>query len=120
MRGRFSSREMFVNTVTCLTLVLWCALAVTAQSPAARNAGLKSGPSAFAQKTARYFESIRTSPPRQLAFLLTMPKGGDLHNHLSGSIYAESYIQWAADNALCVNNQTLALLVPPVKSTFRG
>jgi len=45
-----------------------------------------------------------------------MPKGGDLHNHLSGSIYAESYIQWAADNGLCVNNQTLALLVPTEKS----
>ena len=25
-----------------------------------------------------------------------MPKGGDLHSHLSGAVYAESYIQWAA------------------------
>jgi hypothetical protein len=31
-----------------------------------------------------------------LAFLRQMPKGGDLHNHLSGAIYAESYIQWVA------------------------
>src|SRR4029434_5795330 len=117
MRGRFSSRVMFVNTVGSLTLVLCCSLAVMAQSPASRNAQLKSEQGAFEQKTARYFESIRTSPPRQLAFLLRMPKGGDLHNHLSGSIYAESYIQWAADNGLCVNNQTLTLLVPEVKST---
>jgi hypothetical protein len=35
-----------------------------------------------------------------------MPKGGDLHNHLSGSIYAESYIQWAADRGLCVSRAT--------------
>ncbi len=69
------------------------------------------------QKTARYFESIRKSPTQQLAFLLEMPKGGDLHNHLSGSIYAESYIEWAAANGLCVNNQTMTLLVPPAKST---
>ncbi len=67
------------------------------------------------QKTARYFESIRKSPTQQLAFLLEMPKGGDLHNHLSGSIYAESYIEWAAANGLCVNNQTMTLLVPPAK-----
>ncbi|HYU99964.1 MAG TPA: hypothetical protein VE977_14145 [Pyrinomonadaceae bacterium] len=117
MRGRFSSRVMFVNTGRSLTLVLCCALVATAQSANARNAGLKSEQNAIEQKTARYFESIRTSPPQQLAFLLRMPKGGDLHNHLSGSIYAESYIQWAADNGLCVNNQTLTLLVPAVKST---
>jgi hypothetical protein len=42
-----------------------------------------------------------------------MPKGGDLHNHLSGSIYAESYIQWAAEAGLCVNNQTMVLSLPP-------
>jgi adenosine deaminase len=65
------------------------------------------------QRAARYFESLRASPPQQLAFLLKMPKGADLHNHLSGSIYAESYIQWAADNKLCVNSLTLALSLPP-------
>ena len=117
MRGRFSTRVLFVHTVLSLTLVLCCTLAVMAQSPDARTPGLKSEQSAFEQKTARYFESIRKSPPQQLAFLLRMPKGGDLHNHLSGSIYAESYIQWAAENGLCVNNETMALLVPPVKST---
>jgi adenosine deaminase len=116
MRGRFSSSMMFVNAFRALTLVLLCSVAATAQSADSRAAGMKSEQSVSEQKTARYFESIRKSPPQQLAFLLTMPKGGDLHNHLSGSIYAESYVQWAADNGLCVNNQTLALLVPTVKS----
>lgn len=32
-----------------------------------------------------------------------MPKGGDLHNHLSGAIYAETFIQWAAQGGLCVD-----------------
>jgi len=27
------------------------------------------------------------------AFLEQMPKGGDLHNHLTGAVYAETYIQ---------------------------
>ncbi len=117
MPGRSSSRVMFVNTVRSLTLVLLCAMAAAAQSTTARTPGLQSEQSALEQKTARYFESIRKSPQQQLAFLLRMPKGGDLHNHLSGSIYAESYVQWAAENGLCVNNETMALLVPPVKST---
>lgn len=116
MRGRFSSRVMFVNTVRSLTLVLLFAVSAAAQSPDARRAGLKSE-STHEQKTSSYFESIGKSPPQQLAFLLRMPKGGDLHNHLSGSIYAESYIQWAAENGLCVNNETMTLLVPPVRST---
>lgn len=65
------------------------------------------------QRTARYFESIRHSPPQMLAFLLRMPKGGDLHNHLSGGIYAETLIRWAADKKLCVNQATGALTPPP-------
>ncbi len=65
------------------------------------------------QQAARYFESIRRSPPQMLAFLLRMPKGGDLHNHLSGGIYAESFIQWAADKKLCVNKVTSTLAAPP-------
>jgi hypothetical protein len=68
--------------------------------------------SAAEQKTAAYFESIRKSPPKQMAFLLKMPKGADLHNHLSGSIYAERYIEWAAEKGLCVNNRNMSLAVP--------
>jgi len=65
------------------------------------------------QRTAQYFETLRKSPPEELAFLLRMPKGGDLHSHLSGAVYAESYVQWAADNGLCVNNATMVLSLAP-------
>ena len=65
------------------------------------------------QRTARHFESLRKTPPQLLAFLLAMPKGGDLHNHLSGAIYAESYIQWASESGLCINTTTMALLPAP-------
>ena len=87
-----------------LMIVLSCGLPVSAQTGASRQAS--------EQKTASYFESIRKSPPKQLAFLLKMPKGADLHNHLSGSIYAERYIKWAAEKGLCVNNRTMALWAP--------
>jgi hypothetical protein len=55
------------------------------------------------QRTARYFESIKNDPVKLRAFLHAFPKGGDLHNHLSGAVYAESYIQWAAEMGLCAS-----------------
>ena len=60
--------------------------------------------------TARYFASIKSDPALLLEFLTRMPKGGDLHNHLSGAIYAESYLRWAADDGLCVATATLSIV----------
>jgi adenosine deaminase len=44
---------------------------------------------------------------RQL--LQAMPKGGDLHNHLSGSVYAESYLRYAANDGLCIDSVKLSI-----------
>ena len=74
----------------------------------------KPAPAATAeQKTARYFESIRNQPLLLHAFLQQMPKGGDLHNHLSGAVYAENFIKFAAQDGLCVDRAALALTQPP-------
>ena len=35
-----------------------------------------------------------------------MPKGADLHNHLTGAVYAESWIRYAAEDNLCVDLAT--------------
>ena len=42
-----------------------------------------------------------------------MPKGGDLHMHLTGSVYAESFIRWAAADGSCLTMATLSLSPPP-------
>jgi hypothetical protein len=65
------------------------------------------------ERTSRYLESIRKQPSQLLNFLRAMPKGGDLHNHLSGAIYTESYIRWAAEDGLCLNRQTFAFAPAP-------
>ena len=65
------------------------------------------------QRAARYFESIRSSPPLLLAFLHEMPKGGDLHNHLWGAIYAESFIAYAAQDGLCADRKNSSFTKPP-------
>ncbi len=66
-----------------------------------------------AQRTERYLESIRTDPnPAKLAeFLAEIPKGGDLHHHLSGAVYAESYINYAAADGDCFDAEFT--IVPP-------
>jgi adenosine deaminase len=65
------------------------------------------------QRADRYLESIRAQPPLVLAFLREMPKGGDLHNHLGGALYAENLIDYAADDGLCVDRTTSILIAPP-------
>jgi adenosine deaminase len=51
-----------------------------------------------------------TSPLALHAFLTDMPKGADLHMHLSGAIYAETFIANAIADHLCVNTTTLAFV----------
>jgi hypothetical protein len=65
------------------------------------------------QRTARHFDSVRQQPSLLLAFLREMPKGGDLHNHLAGAIYAESLIDFAVQNGFCVDRTTFILIAPP-------
>jgi adenosine deaminase len=68
------------------------------------------------EQTARYFDAIRNDPLRLLMFLREMPKGGDLHSHLSGAVYAESYIAWAADDGLCIDLTVHSFALPPCDS----
>ena len=53
---------------------------------------------------------LRKSPLELYALLYKMPKGADLHNHLSGAIYAENFLEAAADAHLCVDKSTMALV----------
>jgi hypothetical protein len=69
------------------------------------------------QSSARYFDSIRNIPPLLEAFLRQMPKGGDLHNHLSGAVYAESYLQFAIHDGLCIDRKALAFAASPCDAT---
>ena len=63
-----------------------------------------------AAPAAQRMERIRNNPLELRAFLEKMPKGADLHTHLFGAIYAESFIQAAAADGLCVDKNTLTVL----------
>ena len=60
--------------------------------------------------TAAYLETIRDDPKLLDVFLVEMPLGGDLHHHLSGGVYAETYLGWAlADGDFCIQTSGLSL-----------
>lgn len=46
----------------------------------------------------RTFETHVPNVAMQNLFFTQMPKGGDLHHHYSGSIYAETYLEWVKNN----------------------
>ena len=52
--------------------------------------------------------AARTNPLQLRQFLKKMPKGADLHYHLSGGVYAESFIRAAVEDGLCVDAKKLA------------
>ena len=64
----------------------------------------------------RLFEKISDDPVLLRVFLRHMPKGGDLHNHASGTPHAEEYLEWAADSAFCVTSTTGSISRPPCDS----
>jgi len=42
-------------------------------------------------------------------FLTLMPKGGDLHHHYSGAIYAETYLDWVEEKGWTIDPETLRI-----------
>ena len=60
-----------------------------------------------------YDAAVRGGPLAVRAFLDQFPKGADLHVHLSGAVYAETFVHDAAQDGLCVDPAALKF----VKST---
>ncbi|MBB2203772.1 adenosine deaminase family protein [Gluconacetobacter takamatsuzukensis] len=75
-----------------------CALAAGLILPGAAIAAPASPDAA-----SRAFALLGRDPARLDGLLRAMPKGADLHNHLAGAVYAESMLDWAAQDGLCVS-----------------
>jgi adenosine deaminase len=94
-------RKLHLAAMAWFLIVLCLAQVAGAQRSRAQTAE---------ENAAKYMESVRHQPGLLLAFLQQMPKGGDLHVHLGGAIYAESFIDWASENALCADRSTSKLI----------
>jgi adenosine deaminase len=83
---------MVRRSLCCLVAALISASALSAQSPTPGEV-----------RAERVLESAKKAGnPELYALLKTMPKGADLHMHLSGAIYAETFIDDAARDGLCL------------------
>jgi adenosine deaminase len=90
-------------------LVLTAPTILVAQSAVAHHASASA--SAGERRASAAFETALKAGPLPLhAFLERMPKGADLHMHLSGAIYAETFLKDAADDQMCVDPTKLALV----------
>jgi adenosine deaminase len=58
---------------------------------------------AAAERTVQELERVRDNPLVLRDFLKRMPKGADLHNHLHSAVYAETFIEEAIEDGLCVD-----------------
>jgi adenosine deaminase len=97
------SRTFLVHRFSVLALLLLATISAVAQKPASVS---PSSALTAENRTARAFDLARADPLNLYAFLFRMPKGADLHNHLTGAVYAESWIRFAAEDNLCVDLAT--------------
>jgi adenosine deaminase len=63
----------------------------------------------FSQTAENYLMKIRNNEAALTAFFQQMPKGGDLHHHFSGSIYAEPLLERAIAEDFYLNMETMAV-----------
>jgi adenosine deaminase len=99
-RASFSVRVNYFAIVALLLLV-------PASAISQKSAATSPSTAATAEnRTAHALDLARTDPLNLYAFLSRMPKGADLHVHLTGAVYAESWIRYAAEDNLCVDLAT--------------
>jgi adenosine deaminase len=84
--------------VVKLTILLLLSLIAAAPAGASTNA---------------YLDRIRDDRIALLEFMRELPKGGDIHSHLSGAVYAESMIEWGAADGLCIETDLYFASFPP-------
>jgi adenosine deaminase len=65
-----------------------------------------------------YEAELHQGPETLRAFLSDFPKGADLHVHLSGAVYAETFIRDAAEDGLCVDKTSLSFAKPPCRGNL--
>jgi adenosine deaminase len=94
-------RALRFGVVCCLAVVGIAEAGAQTARPVDRTDAAKAGRSD--QRAVRAFEAAKHNPLALHAFLEQMPKGADLHMHLSGAVYAETFLRDAREDLLCVN-----------------
>ena len=73
-----------------------------------------------ARAAAAFDAAKKAGAPQLYAFLLPFPKGADLHMHLSGAVYAETFLAEAVKQGLCIDPVALKLTAPVANACANG
>ena len=65
--------------------------------------GTGAAPAPSEQRASDALDKVRADPLALRDFLKRMPKGADLHSHLSGAVYAETHLRDAIEDELCID-----------------
>jgi len=67
--------------------------------------------------TSRHLAGLLAADQTKLAeltlFFTRMPKGGDLHHHYAGAIYAEQYLAWVDQQGYCIDKGSYRIETDP-------
>jgi adenosine deaminase len=105
MRNRIGPLICFVIAIAAGVNVL--IPAARGQSAIQKKAGTETGASNA------YEAALEKGAPALHAFLEGFPKGADLHVHLTGAVYAETFIHDAGEDGLCIDTVALSFAKPP-------
>src|SRR5664280_1421299 len=99
------------------------AIGTVGQCALAQSKPGEHGAAAREARAVRAFEAAKAGKASALAlqeFLERMPKGADLHMHLSGAVYAETFLGEAVKQGLCVDPAALRLTQPRGADCAKG
>jgi adenosine deaminase len=112
IRGLCAAALLFGATSAPFTPLSFASPLSAASGAKVSAPAVKSAEPAEARASQAFEEARKQGPLTLRAFLYRMPKGADLHNHLSGAIYAETWIRDAGEDHLCVDTKSLSFVVP--------
>ena len=79
--------------LVCLPVLLACSCS---DSPVSSD-----GASVAEQRVQQRLDALASDESSLRAFVQQIPKGADLHNHISGAVAIEKFIQWASEDGFC-------------------
>jgi len=67
-------------------------------------------------ETKSYYDKLIASAKPDIAglrlFFTLMPKGGDIHQHFTGSLYAENYLEWIQKEGYWISKSDYSVITP--------
>ncbi|MBR7799818.1 adenosine deaminase [Undibacterium fentianense] len=93
------------SAISFALLSMTCTPVVAQDSRQTIQSNLQATRDYYAQLIQGSHSTTSAARPRlaELTMLMNMlPKGGDIHHHYSGSVYAEHYLDWVAQRGFCI------------------